>query len=118
MEVKDVLMAAKAIVTAGWNQHGITDGRGNFCLKGAIAIASEAWVIDSHGSMVIKPCIMDRPTTEEFMARDTNLNLERDAEKLVCEHLPEPFRFVELFNDHPDTTFDDVLAILDKAISA
>lgn len=99
-----VLMEARAIVQRGWNQHAVTDGKGAYCLKGAIGIAS--------GAMV------DRGGEVAYTKSVTNACLYQFVMGVVASQLPEPFESIPAFNDQPDTTRDDVLAVLDKAIAA
>lgn len=78
-----------------WTKCGFCDGRGAFCVRGALAKAA------------------GRPLNE------TPLD-EWDA--LTC-HLPKHFAEISgsdplsEFNDHPDTTHQDILDLLDKTLA-
>lgn len=98
------LETAKKLVSRGWTQHSLTDGHGAYCLKGAIGIASGR-MFDIGGEVIYTRSL-------------TNEALGQFLMRLVASHLPEPFESIPAFNDQPDTTVDDVLAVLDKAIAA
>lgn len=97
-----VLRDARAIVQRGWNQHALTDGKGAYCLKGAIGIAS--------GAMV------DRGGEVAYTKSVTNACLYQFVMGVVASQLPEPFESIPAFNDQPDTTIGDVVAVLDRAL--
>ena len=103
--VKMVLEQAKRTVNAGWCQGEYTDGQGSYCLKGAIGLAAGV-LEDIDGHMRYK--CLDLP----------ELRVDRIAYDLVVKHLPEPFESIPTYNDHPGTTKNDVLAVLDKAITS
>lgn len=103
--MKSVLEQAKRTVQAGWCQGDYTDGYGNYCLKGAIGLA--AGVLEDVGGRI---------SYKSLALPD--LRLDHVAYDLVIQHLPEPFESIPTYNDHPATTKNDVLAILDKAISS
>lgn len=113
MDVSEVLAEARQIVERGWCQHGYTDGRGNYCLRGAIGIAS-GLMRDYSGNVTYTPVSSDA----ERAAALERSKLDVRVAQLVCQHLPEPFVSIPVFNDQPDTTKNDVLAILDKAIAS
>lgn len=102
---REILESAKAIVEAGWTQGSHTDGRGAYCLRAAVGLAS--------GHMI--------PVGEEMVYSSLDKTLlvkDTDACHAVCEHLPHPFESIPRFNDDPRTTKADVLAVLDKAIAS
>jgi hypothetical protein len=41
-----------------------------------------------------------------------------EAVNALAKQLPSPFHHVPTFNDHPDTTHADILALFDRAIAA
>lgn len=98
------LRDARAIVQRGWNQHALTDGKGAYCLKGAIGIATGA-MFDIGGEVIYTKSLTSASLCQYLMG-------------VVASQLPEPFESIPAFNDQPDTTRDDVLAVLDKAIAA
>lgn len=113
---KEVLIKARSIVERGWHQGDSTDGHGNFCLRAAIGLAAGSHVYN------------DGRYTWEQLGRDASpvehaAHLQRSARdvkaaQLVVDQIPKPFKGISVFNDDPDTTKNDVLAVLDKAISA
>lgn len=116
-DLQETLIAAKATVEAGWNQYGLTNGRGGFCLRAAIGLASGAYeLID--GEVGIRPMFLPTDTTESLSEYFQTFRTDLAAMRLVADHLPEGFDSIPLFNDHPQTTQEDVLAVLDKAVAA
>lgn len=104
-EVREVLVEAKNILGRGWHQGSYSDGYGkSFCIRGAIAVATDC----------LQPLDQDRPL-EDFQNRVT---LELDACRMVQDNLPEPWESIPGWNDDQDTVHSDVLAVMDKAISA
>ena len=45
-----------------------------------------------------------------------SVETERHIKKVLVAHLPSQFKAIDLFNDHPRTTHQDVLDLLDRAI--
>lgn len=115
-EPKEVLIKARSIVERGWFQGDSTDGRGNFCLRAAIGLAAGSHVY-SDGNYTWEQ-IPSKATPAERWAHVTRSAVDMAAADTVTKQLPEPFICIAKYNDDPDTTKNDVLAVLDKAISA
>lgn len=112
MNVRDVLVEAKRLVEAGWTQGHYASQDGAFCVKGAIAVASGAMtVMEPEGATwVVSP------------SRGV-VRLKNAAQEAVAAHIPIDMPdgqppSIPHWNDLPTTTHADVLAVLDKAISA
>jgi len=114
--VKETLVEAKSMIEAGWNKYGLTDRKGSFCLKGAIGIASGSYEVIETGEVAM---IRFLATSDTVQLRRywQALRLDLSSSELVCEHLPEGFDSIPVFNDDPQTTKEDILSVLDKAIS-
>lgn len=117
-DVKEVLAEARTIIEQGWNQYGNTDGRGNFCLKAAVGLAAGAYVLVNDGKEVAFDRIQLNEGPERSAAQLKALKMDLRAIQAVAAHLPEGYESVPVFNDDPRTTKNDVLAVLDKAISS
>lgn len=105
MDVKQVLEGARGLLENRWARGYYTDGLGGYCLAGAINI--------SAGEM------QDVRGTITYAAHDREVKkVAFEARLLACNFLPEPFETLPTYNDAPGTTQQDVLAVLDKAISA
>lgn len=105
MDVKDVLVEARALVEQGWAKGYYTDGLGSYCVAGAINLAAGE-MRDLNGAIVYAPHNM------------ATKKLALIARLTACDHLPQPFESLQIFNDDPDTTKADVLAVLEKAIAS
>lgn len=103
---RSILTAARNLIEHGWHQGALTDGHNNFCIKGAIGLCS-GFYTKSAGKVALS----------KKLDYDTLVS-DHKAMQAVAAHLPEGFDSVPVFNDNPDTTHNDVLAVLDKAISA
>lgn len=116
MRVEDVLAAAKSIVDDRWYQGHFTDGRGNYCLRVAIGIAAGV-MKDTRGLVTY-----NRPEADalpvDHAAYFNRVRVEQRALDAVVNSLPEPFGCISIFNDDSQTTRNDVLSILDKAITS
>lgn len=115
-EVLNTLAAARAIIEGGWNQHDLTDGRGNYCLKAALGLASGAYV-EIDGSVTIPRLDYATATAEDYRAHAAALRTDLVTADVVRHMLPSGFECITLFNDHPRTTKVEVLAVLDEAIA-
>lgn len=105
-EIRQALEQASHIVQQGWTQGRHTDGRGSYCLKGAIGLAT-GFLEDRCGELAHRDLGLE------------TLRLERHAVEAVCRQLrPMNFRSIPVFNDDPATTQADVLAVLEKAIAS
>lgn len=115
-EPKEVLIKARSIVERGWNQGDSTDGHGRFCLRAAIGLAAGSHVYN-QGKYRWEE-LPYRATPAERWAHVERSAADVAAAALVLDQLPEPFTSISVFNDDPQTRQNDVLAVLDKAISA
>lgn len=116
-KVKEVLVEARSIVEQGWNKYGNTDGQGNYCLRAAVGLASGALILRDDREVTFDRTLpTDSP--EKMASRTAALRLDLDASDLIKQHLPEGYVSIPVFNDDPKTTKNDVVQILDKAISA
>lgn len=88
--------ALEVLARTGWTKHAFTDDGGRHCLQGAL--------YDAYG---VCP---DRVSGE--LAQDVRL-----VNETIEEQYPERFGAVGIsrFNDHPETTLDDVIRVLEKA---
>lgn len=116
VKVKQVLEKARDIVERGWHQGDSTDGRGNFCLRAAVGLAAGSHVYDG-AFFTWERIPADAPPRAHY-AHIQRSAIDVQASQMIVSQLPEPFKSIPVFNDDPDTTKDDVLAVLDKAISA
>lgn len=108
-EVREVLVAAKNILGRGWHQGSYSDGYGHsFCIRAAISVAASALDVSAEPTSWTA-------ASENFQAR---IALELDACRMVQDNLPEPWTTIPGWNDDQDTVHNDVLAVMDKAISA
>ena len=95
--------AIRVLSRAGWTQDAFTDEAGRHCLQGAL--------YEAYGQ---------RP----FDARQRNVRLSpemADDVRLVNEVIEAQYPErtggvgVSRFNDHPDTTLEDVVKVMEKA---
>lgn len=78
---------------------GISEDRdGRVCAAGAVALACGS-MIDEPARSVMR--VLDEVAAEQYPDR--------------IRSGPERYRLVVLFNDHPDTTVAEVVAVLEKA---
>jgi hypothetical protein len=96
METLDVLIRARAEVDAGWCKKTAVDHYGNVCALGAVETA------------------LGRPKTQR---RNTTI-IMGDAFAALTLALCRGYSSVPGFNDDPQTTKADVLALFDRAIAA
>lgn len=107
-EVREVLVGAKELLERGWNQGGYTDGRGNYCVRAAIGVAA-GYMTFRHGEVDFNL------PTRNFADK---AKLDMAACRMVNTFIPVKHWSVPFWNDHPETTHNDVLQVMDKAISA
>lgn len=110
-----VLEKARQIVLDGWHQGSHTNGDGAYCLRTAIGIASGAY-IDRSGEVCFNTSPKDLP--EDRWRHVQALEADLDATQRVVQSLPSAFVSIPVFNDDPQTCKDEVLAVMDKAVSA
>ena len=115
--VLETLASARNLIDRGWHQGDLTDGQGNYCLKAAVGLACGGYVLNN--GWVTNPSIdYPKATPEEKLAQSQAIRTEVATLDAVCKSLPPTFKCIPLFNDHPATTKEDVLAVLDDAIHA
>lgn len=95
--------AMRVLGRAGWTKDAFTDESGRHCLQGAL--------YEAHGTCAVDDQQVGRPVTGE-LARDLRL-----VNEVIRDQFPERAGGVgaSRFNDHPQTTVDDVIAVLEKA---
>ncbi len=88
---------------SGWTKNAFTDESGRHCLQGAL--------YEAHGICAVDGGQVGRPVDGE-LAGDVGL-----VNEVIREQFPERFGGVgaSRFNDHPHTTVDDVIAVMEKA---
>lgn len=116
-DVTTTLTAARATVEAGWNQYGLTDGRGGYCLKAAIGLASGVYR-EIDGQVLMPRMDYATATTAELRARSRAFSIDSEVMEVVRQFIPAGFGdSIPTFNDDPRTTKADVVAVLDDALS-
>ncbi len=95
--------AIELLAHKGWVQGRFTDESGRHCLQGAL--------YEAHGCQPRVPGRLGHTLTGELAADIRVLN-----ETIAAEY-PERMGAVGVsrFNDHPDTTIDDVVRVLEKS---
>lgn len=95
--------AIEVLARKGWTKNAFTDGAGRHCLQGAL--------YEAHGLRPFTETQVGLPVSEGLA---TDLRLVNDV---IAANYPERFGGVGVsrFNDHPDTTVDDVVCVLEKA---
>lgn len=92
--------AIEVLARRGWTQGTFTDDSGRHCLQGAL--------YEAYG------CQPRRPGTTAHSGLAADLRLVNET--IACEY---PDRVgavgVSRFNDHPETTIDDVVRVLEKS---
>ena len=95
--------AIRVIARAGWTKDAFADEAGRHCLQGAL--------YEAHGLHPFDDRQVGVPVRGE-LASDLRL-----VNEVVAAQFPDragPIG-VSRFNDHPDTTVDEVLRVLEKA---
>lgn len=95
--------AIRVLSRAGWTKHAFTDESGRHCIQGAL--------YESHGLRPFDGRHVGVPLTGQ-MADDVRL-----VNEVVATEFPERVGGVGVsrFNDHPQTTVDDVVRVMEKA---
>lgn len=95
--------AIEVLARRGWTKETFTDDDGRHCLQGAL--------YEAHG-VTVTTCSSVRLALAGPMADDMRL-----VNEVVRDQYPERFGAVgaSWFNDHPETTVDDVVRVLEKA---
>lgn len=94
--------AIEVLARRGWAQGSFTDDAGRHCLQGAL--------YEAHGCAPRLPG--QRTTTHAAVAADLRL-----VNETIAAEYPERVGAVGVsrFNDHPETTIDDVVRVLEKS---
>jgi len=95
--------AMDVLARRGWAKGAFTDSGGRHCLQGALYEAHA--VVPTNAADIALPLPAD-------LAADVAL-----VNDVIAEQYPERFGAVGVsrFNDHDETTVDDVLRVLEKA---
>ena len=98
--------AIQVLVRSGWSKESFTDQDGRHCMQGALYAI--------HGQA---------PWSERYTPRAVRGELATDIRlinHIIEEQYPERHGGVGIsrFNDHPDTTIDDVVRVMEKAAVA
>ncbi len=92
---KDILIKAREVlVTRGWTQGAYEDSKGCVCLYGALNVADGK-----------------EPQDETRNSAAFNEAVAALEDQIGCDYL-------DVWNDEYDRTVDDVLAVIDRAVSA
>ena len=95
--------AIEVLASTGWTKQAFTDDAGRHCLQGAL--------YEAHG---VVPRCGDKPglALTEDLAADVRM-----VNHVIEEQYPDRFGAIGVarFNDHPETTVDDVVRVLEKA---
>ena len=95
--------AIRVLSRAGWTKDAFTDGGGRHCLQGALYEAYGQCPFDS-GQLNVR--------LSPEMAEDVRL-----VNEVIEAQFTERYGGVGIsrFNDHPDTTWEDVVLVMEKA---
>ena len=95
--------AIRVLSRAGWAKDAFTDASGRHCIQGALYEAYGLCPFD--GRQIALPLT-------SAMADDVRL-----VNEVISAQFPERTGGVGVsrFNDHPDTTMDDVVSVMEKA---
>jgi len=95
--------AIKVLSRTGWAKDAFTDAAGRHCIQGAL--------YEAHGLRPFDGRQIAVPLTCE-MADDVRL-----VNEVIAAQFPERTGGVGVsrFNDHPDTTVEDVVRVMEKA---
>ncbi|MEO6120535.1 MAG: hypothetical protein ABIW46_00485 [Acidimicrobiales bacterium] len=102
--VNKIREAIGVLANRGWTKNAFTDSDGRHCLQGALY---EAYGVTS----------CDRPHHRQLkMAGELAADM-RLVNDIIAGEYPDRFGGVgaSRFNDHPETTVDDVVRVLEKA---
>jgi hypothetical protein len=95
--------AIGVLTRVGWTKNAFTDHAGRHCLQGALYDAHQIGPVGEHPVW--------RPVTAELGA-DVRL-----VNEVIQDQFPERAGGIgaSRFNDHPDTTLEDVILVMEKA---
>lgn len=98
-----IRQAIEVLAGRGWTQGAFTDEGGRHCLQGAL--------YEAHGVCPLRRGSVVGPLPPDLAADVALVN------EVVGANYPERFGGVGVsrFNDHPETTVDDVVRVLEKA---
>jgi hypothetical protein len=98
--------AIEVLLRRGWAQDSFTDDEGRHCLQGAL--------YETYGLAPLTARRTPCPVSGE-LADDIRL-----LNRVIAEQYPDRTGGVGIsrFNDHPETTVDDVLRVMEKAAVA
>ena len=99
--VIQILEDAKTFIENGWTKGDYTDGEGCYCAIGACRMAA------SGSTSVVSLWAEDGQESTPY---------ERAIQRLT-DVLPGAYGSIPTFNDAPETTLEDVLALFDRAIA-
>jgi hypothetical protein len=105
--VKNLLRMAAARVPGHWYQGDMSDGRGNYCGLGHLVCVAS----DGRGSMV-------RSADDEIrLLADVTRQaaLDKFPERVAVTSMSLDWFPFTSFNDHPETTEQDVVAVMELA---
>lgn len=96
--------AIEVLARRGWTQGAFTDEQGRHCLQGAL--------YEAHGCTPRQHGRLTRTSTNGDITADIRL-----VNDIIAAEYPERVGAVGVsrFNDHPDTTIDDVVRVLEKS---
>lgn len=112
--VREVLVAARSIVEAGWHQGSYTDGDNGFCARAAVTLAA----MKIAELNIYTPTVPSDRRFIELVAFHDHIRLDMAATEVLERNLPEPWTSIPSWNDDEGTVHNDVLAVMDKAISS
>lgn len=94
--------AIEVLARRGWTQGTFTDDAGRHCLQGALH--------EAYGCQPRRPG--ERTVSQAELAADLRL-----VNEIIASEYPERVGAVGVsrFNDHPDTTIDDIVRVLEKS---
>lgn len=94
--------AIEVLARRGWTQGAFTDDAGRHCLQGAL--------YEAYGCQPRRPG--QHSTTHAHVTADLSL-----VNEIIAAEYPDRVGAVGIsrFNDHPETTIDDVVRVLEKS---
>ena len=96
--------AIEVLARRGWTQGAFTDDSGRHCLQGAL--------YEAYGCQPRQHGRLTRTTTNADITADVRL-----VNEVIAAEYPDRVGAVGIsrFNDHPETTIDDVVRVLEKS---
>jgi hypothetical protein len=93
--------------TSGWCQGFTRKSTGEHCIMGAVGVLENSLLQLLAGTS-------PSPVYEEFVASCASVIHEQYPDRIGNSSVIPAVSAIVLFNDHPDTTFDDVRVVLEK----